>query len=93
MSCSFKFQIEVDVFCANDVEPPAYLIARYLRENMPKLILKGDLDKLSGNNEHEFCDLLLRGKTKEAVEVMTKPSPDWDGYSVHLRHDIKVLNS
>lgn len=90
---NIKVMVEIDVFCANDKLPPAHLVSRYIRDKMPRLCTKGDLDALDTYKaEKEYGRCIDRGDLDGALEAF-KQQDGWDDYTVHFNSNIKVLEA
>ncbi len=89
---NIKLQIEVDVFCANDEQPSPYLIARYVRNHLPTVIMAGDLHEMQDKKDRRRR--FRNARTLTGMIRATSPKQDgWDDYSVHLRSKVSILNA
>jgi len=90
---NIKLMIEVDVFCANDEPPPTHLILRYFRDNMPKMCMKGDLDRHDSFIRKRAWTAALDGGSLEGAMNALDERDDWDHYTVHFTNKIRVVES
>lgn len=94
MQGNIKLNIEVEVWCGNDEPPPSYLIARYVREKMPTLIMKGDLMRMETNRRSEKAMEITEAEGIEGgFDYLLSKEIGWDDYAVHLRSKVTVLNA